>query len=135
MAALAFSSSVPVCYMPHDRNDSTENAGEPKFLHAETHNGVVALSLSAWRISIGSVSTPISPALLGRAPIEIRRSIVFTRFQKRIALIATIAGLFAGLATLATGINNASVFLCAAHHLAKLPNALSGCNWRGRGRG
>jgi hypothetical protein len=48
-------------------------------------------------------------------PIEIRRSIVLTRFQKRIAVVATIVGLFAGLATIATGINNASIFLCARH--------------------
>jgi hypothetical protein len=48
-------------------------------------------------------------------PIEIRRSIVLTRLQKRIAVIATIVGLFAGLATIATGVNNASIFLCARH--------------------
>lgn len=48
-------------------------------------------------------------------PIEVRRSIVLTRLQKRIADVATIVGLFAGLATIATGINNASVFLCARH--------------------
>ncbi len=48
-------------------------------------------------------------------PIEIRRSIVLTRLQKRIAVIATIVGLFAGIATIATGINNASIFLCARH--------------------
>jgi hypothetical protein len=48
-------------------------------------------------------------------PIEVRRSIVLTRLQKRIAVIATIVGLFAGIATIATGINNASIFLCARH--------------------
>ena len=46
-------------------------------------------------------------------PIEIRRSIVFTRLQKRLAIVAAIVGLFAGLATIATGVNNASTFLCA----------------------
>lgn len=48
-------------------------------------------------------------------PIEVRRSLVLTRLQKRIAVIATVVGLFAGLATIATGINNASIFLCARH--------------------
>jgi hypothetical protein len=48
-------------------------------------------------------------------PIEIRRSIVLTRLQKSVAVIAAIVGLFAGLATIATGINNASIFLCARH--------------------
>jgi hypothetical protein len=47
--------------------------------------------------------------------IEIRRILDLTTFQKRIAVIATIVGLFAGLATIATGINNASIFLCARH--------------------
>jgi hypothetical protein len=46
-------------------------------------------------------------------PIEIRRSIVLTRIQRRIAAIAAVMGLLAGLATIATGINNASIFLCA----------------------
>ncbi|WP_158933308.1 hypothetical protein [Acidisphaera sp. S103] len=47
--------------------------------------------------------------------IEIRRILDLTTFQKRIAVIATIVGLFAGLATIATGINNASIFLCVRH--------------------
>jgi hypothetical protein len=47
--------------------------------------------------------------------IEIRRLLVFTRFQKWFAAIATIVGLLAGLATVATGFNNASLFLCARH--------------------
>jgi hypothetical protein len=45
--------------------------------------------------------------------IEIRRMIVLTRLQKWFATGAAIVGLLAGLATIATGINNASVFLCA----------------------
>ena len=48
-------------------------------------------------------------------PIEVRRSLALTGFQKKIAVIATIVGLFAGLATIATGYNNASIFLCARH--------------------
>ncbi len=47
--------------------------------------------------------------------IEIRRFLVLTRFQKWFATIAAIVGLFAGLATIATGFNNASIFLCARH--------------------
>jgi hypothetical protein len=47
--------------------------------------------------------------------IEIRKSIVLTRFQKIIASVVTIVGVLAALATIATGMNNASVFLCARH--------------------
>lgn len=47
--------------------------------------------------------------------IEIKRFLVLTRFQKWFAAVATIVGLLAGLATIATGFNNASVFLCARH--------------------
>ena len=47
--------------------------------------------------------------------IEIRRLFVLTRLQKWFAAGVTIVGLLAGLATIATGINNASVFLCARH--------------------
>jgi len=47
--------------------------------------------------------------------IEIRRSIVLTGFQKIIALIVTVVGVLAGLSTIATGVNNASIFLCARH--------------------
>jgi hypothetical protein len=47
--------------------------------------------------------------------IEIRRLLVLTRFQKWFAAVATIVGLLAGLATIATGFNNASIFLCARH--------------------
>ncbi len=45
--------------------------------------------------------------------IEIRRSIVLTRVQKWVAAIVTVVGLLAGLATIATGYNNAAIFLCA----------------------
>lgn len=45
--------------------------------------------------------------------IEIRRFLVLTRFQKWSASVVAIVGLLAGLATIATGINNASIFLCA----------------------
>jgi hypothetical protein len=45
--------------------------------------------------------------------IEIRRAIVLTRFQAWVTSVVTIVGLLAGLATIATGVNNASVFLCA----------------------
>ena len=47
--------------------------------------------------------------------IEIRRFLVLTRVQKWFAAGAAVIGLCAGLATIATGINNASVFLCARH--------------------
>ena len=47
--------------------------------------------------------------------IEIRRFLVLTRFQKWFAAVATIVGLLAGLATIATGFNNAAIFLCARH--------------------
>jgi hypothetical protein len=47
--------------------------------------------------------------------IEIRRLIVLTRVQKWFATGAAIVGLLAGLATIATGLNNASIFLCARH--------------------
>jgi hypothetical protein len=48
-------------------------------------------------------------------PIEIRKSIVLTGFQKFIASVVTVVGLLAALATFATGVNNASAFLCARH--------------------
>jgi hypothetical protein len=47
--------------------------------------------------------------------IEIRKSIVLTRFQTWVAAGVAVVGLLAGLSTIATGINNASVFLCARH--------------------
>jgi hypothetical protein len=47
--------------------------------------------------------------------IEIRKAIVLTGFQKIIALIVTVVGVLAGLSTIATGFNNASIFLCARH--------------------
>jgi hypothetical protein len=47
--------------------------------------------------------------------IEIRRFLVLTRFQKWFAVTVAVVGFLAGLATIATGINNASVFLCARH--------------------
>jgi hypothetical protein len=47
--------------------------------------------------------------------IEIRRSIVLTGFQKTVALIVAVVGVLAGLSTIATGFNNASIFLCARH--------------------
>jgi hypothetical protein len=48
-------------------------------------------------------------------PVEIRSSLALTRFQKWFAVGAAIVGLLAGLATIATGVNNASLFLCARH--------------------
>jgi hypothetical protein len=47
--------------------------------------------------------------------IEIRRFLVLTGLQKWFAAMAAIVGLMAGLSTIATGINNASIFLCARH--------------------
>jgi hypothetical protein len=48
-------------------------------------------------------------------PVEVRSSLALTRFQKWFAVGAAIIGLLAGLATIATGLNNASLFLCARH--------------------
>ncbi|HVY17425.1 MAG TPA: hypothetical protein VHB27_19540 [Rhodopila sp.] len=45
--------------------------------------------------------------------IEIRRVLELTRLQKWFAAMAAVVGLLAGLSTIATGLNNASVFLCA----------------------
>jgi hypothetical protein len=45
--------------------------------------------------------------------IEIRRSIALTGLQKWVAGVVTVVGVLAGLATIATGYNNAAVFLCA----------------------
>ena len=47
--------------------------------------------------------------------IEIRRFLVLTTFQKWFAAVAAVIGLLAGIATIGTGINNASIFLCARH--------------------
>ena len=47
--------------------------------------------------------------------VEIRRFLVLTRFQKWFASVVALVGLCAGLATIATGVNNASIFLCARH--------------------
>jgi hypothetical protein len=47
--------------------------------------------------------------------IEIRRRLVLTRLQTWFAAGAAIVGLLAGLATIATGVNNASLFLCVRH--------------------
>jgi hypothetical protein len=48
--------------------------------------------------------------------IEIRKSIVLTGFQKIVATVVTVIGLLAGLSTIATGVNNATIFLCARGH-------------------
>jgi hypothetical protein len=45
--------------------------------------------------------------------IEIRRPLVLTRFQKFITGIVTVCAVLGALGGLATGFNNASVFLCA----------------------
>jgi hypothetical protein len=47
--------------------------------------------------------------------IEIKRYLALTRFQKWFAAGAAIVAFLAGLATIMTGINNASVFLCVRH--------------------
>jgi hypothetical protein len=48
-------------------------------------------------------------------PVEVRRRLILTRFQKVFAVVVAVVGLLAGLATIATGINNASAFLCQRH--------------------
>ena len=45
--------------------------------------------------------------------IEIRRRLVLTGFQKAIAAVVTVCAILGGLGGFVTGLNNASVFLCA----------------------
>lgn len=45
--------------------------------------------------------------------IEIRRPLVLTGFQKGVAAIVTVGAILGGLGGFVTGLNNASVFLCA----------------------
>ena len=45
--------------------------------------------------------------------VEIRRRLTFTTFQKFIAFVVTICAILGGLGGFVTGINNASIFLCA----------------------
>ena len=45
--------------------------------------------------------------------IEVRRSLVLTRFQKVITGIVTVFAILGGLGGFVTGLNNASLFLCS----------------------
>ncbi len=45
--------------------------------------------------------------------VEIRRALVLTRLQKILAVIVSLCAVLGGLGGFVTGINNASVFLCA----------------------
>jgi hypothetical protein len=45
--------------------------------------------------------------------IEIRKSLALTRFQKFLAVLATVFAVLGGLGGFITGFNNASIFLCA----------------------
>jgi len=47
--------------------------------------------------------------------VEVRRPLVLTAFQKRLATIVTVRAILGGLGGFASGVNNASVFLCARH--------------------
>ena len=47
--------------------------------------------------------------------VEIRRRLDFTGFQKLIAGVVTIVAVLGGLGGFVTGLNNASIFLCARH--------------------
>lgn len=46
-------------------------------------------------------------------PVEIRRRLTFTGFQKFVAFVVTICAILGGLGGFVMGFNNASVFLCA----------------------
>jgi len=45
--------------------------------------------------------------------IEIRRPLVLTGFQKAVAVVVTACAILGGIGGFVTGVNNASVFLCA----------------------
>lgn len=45
--------------------------------------------------------------------VEIKRTLVLTGFQKGVAVVVTLCAILGGLGGFATGINNASVYLCA----------------------
>ena len=47
--------------------------------------------------------------------VEIRRPLTLTRFQKFITIIVTFCAVLGALGGFVTGLNNASVFLCARH--------------------
>jgi hypothetical protein len=49
--------------------------------------------------------------------IEVRRSLVLTRFQKIVTAIVTVFAILGGLGGFVTGLNNASLFLCARNVL------------------
>lgn len=48
-------------------------------------------------------------------PVEIRRPLVLTRPQKLITAIVTVFAVLGGFGGFVSGVNNASVFLCARH--------------------
>lgn len=45
--------------------------------------------------------------------IEVRRSLVLTRFQKVVTGVVTVFAILGGLGGFVTGLNNASIFLCS----------------------
>ncbi len=45
--------------------------------------------------------------------VEVRRPLVLTGFQKSVAVVVTVCAILGGLGGFVTGMNNASVFLCA----------------------
>lgn len=45
--------------------------------------------------------------------VEIRRPLVLTGFQKSVAVVVTACAILGGIGGFVTGLNNASVFLCA----------------------
>ena len=56
--------------------------------------------------------------------IEIRRPLVLTGFQKSVAAVVTVCAILGGLGGFVTGLNNASVFLCARNvHWLSCPAA------------
>ncbi len=48
--------------------------------------------------------------------VEIKRPLVLTRFQKAIAVVVTACAILGGIGGFVTGLNNASIFLCARQH-------------------
>jgi hypothetical protein len=58
--------------------------------------------------------------------IEIRRTLVLTRFQKAAAAVLVVCAILGGLGGILTGLNNASAFLCARNmHWLSCPNGPS----------
>jgi hypothetical protein len=54
--------------------------------------------------------------------VEVRRQLVFTRFQKIFGIAVSVFAILGALGGFVTGVNNASVFLCArGYHWLSCP--------------